>query len=285
MRQTRRAFRTGIDGERLAADLRRAGICPGDLIFVHSSLSKLGNIIGGPAVVVAALQDAVTESGTLVMPSYGSAADVFDAMRRNEITDLRKARSLTGAITEAFRQQSGVVRSSHPFSSVCAWGRHAEFITAGHHLDPRICHSNSPLARVHEMGGKVVGMGVTLGPVSFYHVVEDTWPQFPIDPYVTPGEVLTYIDGLGKEVTREVRHYADKWRQVRIDGDGGLWIREVFTRHFVGVGALGRCRVGEADSWTIEARRFYDEVKALAERGLTIYTTPEESKNVSHSTA
>src|SRR5215471_10913885 len=174
MRQKRRSHISSTDRDRLATDLRRAGIGPGDVVVVHSSLSKLGNVAGGPLAVVGALQDAVGASGTLVMPAYGSASDVFDRMSRNEVTDLRTAPSLNGAITEAFRQHPGVLRSSHPFSSVCASGPQAEFITGSHHLDGRICHSDSPLARVHQLGGKVLGLGVTLGPVSFYHVVEDT---------------------------------------------------------------------------------------------------------------
>lgn len=66
----------------LTADLRDLGVEPGDAVLVHSSLSALGWTAGGPQAVVDALRAAVTDSGTLVLPTYtGQYTDPADWSR------------------------------------------------------------------------------------------------------------------------------------------------------------------------------------------------------------
>jgi aminoglycoside 3-N-acetyltransferase len=54
----------------LAAEFRRLGLKEGMTVIVHSSLSSLGFVCGGPVAVVQALMKVVTEEGTLVMPAF-----------------------------------------------------------------------------------------------------------------------------------------------------------------------------------------------------------------------
>ena len=53
----------------LANDLRTLGLQAGDEILVHSSLSRLGWVVGGAQAVVLALLDVLTEEGTLMVPT------------------------------------------------------------------------------------------------------------------------------------------------------------------------------------------------------------------------
>src|SRR5712691_1567855 len=56
--------------ESLAHDLCALGVEAGMTLEVHSSLSTLGWVCGGPVAVVQALMDVVTETGTLLMPTH-----------------------------------------------------------------------------------------------------------------------------------------------------------------------------------------------------------------------
>jgi len=263
----------------LVAQLRMGGIAAGDVVMVHSSLARLGNVHGGAPTVVRALQQVVGEEGTILMPAYSSAKEVYERSDAGQLIDLRIDRSLQGAIPEAFRLSPGVLRSSHPFSSVCAWGRHAAFVTGGHDLDPRICHSDSPIGRLLQLEGKVLGLGVDMGPVSFYHVIEDTWDGFPFDPYDEP-RLVTYIDAQGTLVTRSVQRYKASLSSNRIDDYSHLWIRLKITKVLDEHCHRRTFRFGHAHAWVIAAAEFANELKGLAAKGITIYLDENQWKSL-----
>ena len=56
----------------LTEQLYALGVQPGMIVLVHSSLSQIGYVPGGPVSVIQALQEALTPAGTLVMPTHSS---------------------------------------------------------------------------------------------------------------------------------------------------------------------------------------------------------------------
>ena len=160
--QRRAAAKVGAD--RLAHGLAAAGIVRGDIVVVHASLSRVGDVEGGAETVIRSLRDVLGPEGTLVMPTFSDADTVFRDARDGRLVDLRSEPSLTGKVTEVLRTTPGALRSSHPFSSLCAVGAHAEYLTSGHDLDPRIAHSASPLGRLHELGERSSGWASTSDP-------------------------------------------------------------------------------------------------------------------------
>ncbi|MHC5079961.1 MAG: AAC(3) family N-acetyltransferase [Planctomycetota bacterium] len=170
----------------LEADLISLGVKPGSILLVHSSLSALGWVAGGPVAVVQALRACLGSEGTLVMPAYsGEYTDpggwenppvpqawwpvIRDAMPAYDpqITPPRAV----GVIAECFRGFPGVRRSSHPHTSFCALGPHAEEICDNHPLDESL-GAKSPLGSVYDLDGRVLLLGVGFGRNSSFHVAE-----------------------------------------------------------------------------------------------------------------
>lgn len=274
-RHLRRSLQPAVNEAQLVDQLRSGGIERGDVLMVHASLARLGNVDGGAGAVVRALVTAVGEDGTILMPAYGLASRVIERQAAGDLVDLRTEKSGSGAIGEVLRKLPDTRRSSHPFSSVCANGRLADWIVGDHADAPQIWHQRSPIGRLLEAGGKVVGLGTTMGPVTFYHVLEDTWDGFPIPTYSAPF-VVRYIDAEGAVIEREVMRFRPELGAQRIDAPRGAWIRRRMTRHLDRQGLRRRFRFGHGKGWVVEAKPLYEALKALAEEGITIYTTKQE---------
>lgn len=164
-----------ITQKQIAAGLRELGVQPGDSLMVHSSLSSFGRVEGGALAVCRALQDAVTDEGTLLMPSFnhggifrkGGEPD-FDAC-----FEPRHTPTTNGAIPQAFWQMDDVFRSLNPTHSIAAWGRNAQRFVSGHHRVLTM-GTGSPLELLEQEGGYGLLVGVDYGPNTFKHVVEQT---------------------------------------------------------------------------------------------------------------
>jgi len=174
-----------ITVDRLASDLRDLGVEPDDTLLVHTSLSALGWVCGGPPAVVDALQSVLTD-GTLVMPTHTSGQsdpswwenppvpDDWEATIRETMPPYRPevtpARGM-GAVAECFRSYPGVTRSAHPMYSFAAWGADAATVTGDHGLDHGL-GEGSPLARVYDLDGRVLLLGPTHARNTSLHLAE-----------------------------------------------------------------------------------------------------------------
>jgi len=241
--------------------------------MVHASLSGIGLVDGGAETVIRSLMNVLTPNGTLMMPCFESAANVLKAASAGEPIDLRSRPCQTGLIAESFRTMPGVLRSSHPFSSVCAWGKHADFLTSSHENDSRIWHKESPLARLLTLKGKSLGLGgVSVANMTFLHVVEDIEAGFPVQPYF-PAVPIVYVDARGRNVNRLVRRHDPDVSSTRIDRPVGGWARAHFAAAFELGGAMNRFTFGAGAAWAIDALGALAVLKAEASQGVTIYST------------
>ncbi len=150
--------------EQLIQQLHQLGVIPGCVLVVHCAFSKVKPVENGPLGLIASLQQALEDEGTLVMPSMmGDEPVPFDP-KTTQCLDM-------GVVANTFWQQPGILRSDcpHAFS---ATGPQAEWITSAHPIDPP--HGlDSPVGRVYELDGYVLLLGVGHDANTTVHLAED----------------------------------------------------------------------------------------------------------------
>jgi len=255
---------------------------------VHSSLKSLGFVEGGPNAVIAALRDAVGPEGNLLLPTYylPGGTILTTCQMTDYVFDKRVHGSNMGALPAAFLATPGVMRSIHPTHSVSALGPLATYLTEAHHLASSVFGPGSPWQRFAELPrGKVLGLGITMGPVTFYHLAEDILgPAFPVPVWTEEEYRLTCIDDHGDPCVVPVRPYDPTISARRIDHKSRDDLRAWFAREFEAVGLKRNGMVGQASSWLIPGPPFIAHLLELAANGVTIYSTADQMPTPGEST-
>lgn len=199
----------------LVEELRTLGVHPGGVLLVHTAFTEIRPVEGGPLGLIAALREALGPDGTLVMPAMTDGEGVFDPAT-TPTADM-------GITAELFRQQPGVVRSTHPGASFAALGPRAEQICAPQPLSPP--HGpDSPVGRVHDLDGQVLLLGVEHSESTTLHLAE----AIAGVPYSVSHPCVVVVDGAPRTVPiAETDHccirfrLADDWlRSRRLQNEG-----------------------------------------------------------------
>ena len=160
-----------VTRESIASDLRRLGVRAGDVLLVHSSLSRLGKVAGGADAAIDALLDAVAPGGTVLFPTLNGSER--DGPECPPVLEVRETPCWTGLIPETARQRDVAVRSLHPTHSIAAIGSAAERYASGHELTSTPCDESSPYYRLIEEKGSILLLGADHESNTTLHCLEE----------------------------------------------------------------------------------------------------------------
>jgi aminoglycoside 3-N-acetyltransferase len=216
--------------ETLKKDFLNIGLREGMTLLLHSSLSSIGWVCGGASAVILALEDVLGTNGTLVMPAHsGDLSDPanwgnpavpeswWEKIRQTMPPfdcDLTPTRGV-GVIPEVFRKQKGVLRSAHPQVSFTAWGKNAEFVTSGHSLEFG-CGEDSPLAKIYDLDGHVLLLGVDHSSNTSIHLAEAR-AEYPGKTTILSGAPLTENQVREWVVFKDYKDFTDDFAKLGRD--------------------------------------------------------------------
>lgn len=268
-----------IDKATIVNGLRAMGIVPGDVVMLHSSLKSLGYVEGGAQTVLEAVYEAVSPGGTLVVPTYYlPGGTIYNTCKmEGYVFDPRQHGSNLGALPDTFLKMPDIKRSIHPTHSVSALGPQAEYVVSTHHLAPSIFGPGSPWERCLQLNAKVLGIGISMGPVTFYHLLEDMLlDKFPLPVRLPETFMLPCRDWDGQLIKVPVTPLDPVYNPRRIDNKARGDLQQFFIEDFRRAGILKDGKVGTAAAWFVPAKDFYARLEWLAGRGITIYAEPAE---------
>jgi aminoglycoside N3'-acetyltransferase len=266
--------------ESIASDLRSLGVTPGGALLVHTAVSRLGWVCGGPVAVAQALLDVLGRDGTLVVPTHTTGnsdpaqwenppvpAAWWPVIREHmpgfdpQITPSQGV----GALPEVVRALPGALRSAHPQMSFAAIGPQAEPIIAGHVLESGL-GEGSPLARLYDLDAEILLLGVGHASNTSLHLAEYRVCR------ATPSSNGGRRDHARRPTVGDVRR-----RRSRLWGPGRHWRRlRLLRRHARGKGRIGglppaaptrRCRLRRRVARAKPRRIVYAAAKARADLG------------------
>jgi aminoglycoside 3-N-acetyltransferase len=273
----------------LADSFTRLDIDPGAVICVHSALSSLGHLVDGPESVVRALRQAVPDC-TIMMPSFPFSASMFDYVASKPVFDPQRTPSMSGSLSEAFRNMPGVRRGLHPTHPCTALGPKAEELILGSELSVEPFGDYSTFGRFSARGDAVVLL-VHSNTISIAHRFQEivNWPNLFLPE-------LFDVDGLdeaGARRTYSVRVHTPSLPQYLVlaaDGAGPtewVWLanycvqfpeqtarrmaegladtpakRAMLDRqsHFVATGTFRRTRHGAAEILAIRVKPWQERI-------------------------
>jgi len=175
------AYRTRAS---LREDLVQLGVRRGGTIMLHAAMSKVGPLLNGPDALSHALLDAIGPEGTMMV--YTSWDSVHDDLMDDDgcvVPEWRehvpgfdpqasRAVRMNGIIAEFVRTMPGARRSGNPGASIAAVGKLAEWIAADHPQDYGY-GIGSPLAKLVEVGGRVLMVGAPWDTMTLIHHADD----------------------------------------------------------------------------------------------------------------
>lgn len=149
--------------------LKKAGLEPGDSVFIHSDLKSFGKIACDDKEtflkeIYNAFMNVLGPEGTLIVPTF-----TYSWCGTDEVFDLETSQSKVGLFSEYIRTRPEALRSIHPLFSCAAIGRNAkEFIGE---VPKNSFGSGSIFDILYKRNAKLLLLGTRFA-VTFLHYIE-----------------------------------------------------------------------------------------------------------------
>ncbi len=223
----------------LLDDLKALGLSEGDKVLVHTSLSKVGMVEGGPKGFVSAIAKTVGKSGLAVFPTLTGTPE--DSASKPPYFDVRNSPCWTGKVPEAARVYPGAIRSLHPTHSVAVIGSKAKELVNGHEFSDTPCGEQSPYGILAKSGGKILLVGVNHDSNTTFHTAEE-YAKSPFHMLELPA-LATIVDYSGE--ARKISVRLHHWGTER---DFNLLEEQFIAKGIEKIGTIGKatCRLIES---------------------------------------
>ena len=144
--------------------MRKMGMKPGDVVFIHSSMREFFNYDGSAEELIKTIEDYLGPEGTISMPAYPKKywelspkclTSNFNNDKSPIMFDVTNTPTGAGYLAETFRKMPGVKRSINLQHSVCAKGKYADYLISEHHLSNTCWDEKSPYYKLTLLNAKI----------------------------------------------------------------------------------------------------------------------------------
>ena len=232
----------------LTRDLQALGIKLGRPVVTHSSLRSVGLVDGGANTVIAALFAAVGSEGSLLFPNLNiphpftrEPPPRFD-LRRDPV------RQAIGALPQVFKEFHARAFSRHTTHSMMGSGRHCASLFAGHEEAGLPCGPGTPWWRLAGERGLILLLGVTQQCNTSIHGPEEVLTSYQLGSEPVEGTIID--EGVEISISSRLHLWGNSSDFNRINS------------RLEKAGGLRRGRIGNADSFLVDAAIFQAEVLA-----------------------
>jgi aminoglycoside N3'-acetyltransferase len=190
----------------LADVLSRLSVPHDRIIYIHSSIDWLGRAGIGVGEALNVLVEWVDRGGTLVMPAYPFRGSHEAYLQSAPSFDVRQSPARVGLLNETLRRRKGVKRSLDPDLSIVAFGPQADAVIGSRLTGPDPTGADSPFQRIIELGGVLVGLGVSFNYMNMIHVLDSRYrDRYPFAIYSDKVYTARSVDETGSvyEVTKQ----------------------------------------------------------------------------------
>ena len=228
------------------------GAQPGDMLFMHGSLSSMGTVDGGPTTVFDGMLKAVGPSGTVGMPSLW----FYQAGMYEKDFDVNSSPTYVGALGEAIRLDPRSKRSNHFSHAAAAIGARAEELTRNHGAygprpspwSEKAFAEASPWTKLYKWNALYTFIGVTMRVCTMKHWIEGAI-------------VLHYLESVPIERRQEARDY-----HLRKDCSEGVWPfynSQDLQLELEKLGLVRKSKIGSATLTAIRVRPLVENTMKL----------------------